>query len=285
MWATFLIVLIPIVLISMPKLKIADIHLYYETAGRGQPVLFLHGLGSSSRDWESQVRVCSKHYQTMTVDLRGHGQSDKPRGAAYGIPLFASDTAALLQALGLGPAHVVGLSMGGMVAFQLALNSPQQVKSLVIVNSQPELKLRTWQERMNGLTRLLIIKLLGMRKMGQVLSKKLFPEASQVDLRAAFIARWADNDARAYYRTLKSLIGWSVAERLSEISCRTLVIGAGQDYTSTAFKQGYVDQMPNATLVTIQNARHFLPLERPDAFNQVLMEFLSDVDASVPINR
>jgi len=269
----------------VPKLKINDIELYYETAGQGQPVLFLHGLGSSSRDWERQVVVCSKAYQTITLDLRGHGQSDKPRGGPYGIPRLAADTAALLRALDLGPAHLVGLSMGGMVAFQLALDAPQLVKSLVIINSQPELKLRTWRERMTALKRLLIIKLLGMRKMGQALSQKLFPGEDQGGLRATFIARWADNDARAYYRTLISLIGWSVAERLSEIGCRTLVIGAEQDYTSAAFKQGYVDQMPNASLVTIPNARHFLPLERPDALNQVLMAFLSALDRSGPIGR
>jgi 3-oxoadipate enol-lactonase len=269
----------------VPKLEVNDIDLYYETAGRGQPVLFLHGLGSSSRDWERQVAVCSKAYQTITLDLRGHGRSDKPRSGAYGIPRLAADTAALLRALDLGPVNLVGLSMGGMVAFQLALDAPLLVKSLVIINSQPELKLRTWRERTAALKRLLIIKLLGMRKMGQALGQKLFPGEDQGDLRATFIARWADNDARAYFRTLTSLIGWSVAERLSEIGCRTLVIGAEQDYTSAAFKQGYVDQMPNASLVTIPNARHFLPLDRPDALNQVLMEFLSDLDTSLPICR
>src|SRR6266545_4358239 len=97
---------------SMPKVQCNDINLYYEVNGKGQPLLFIHGLGSSARDWESQVQEFSRTYQVITFDLRGHGQSDKPAGP-YTMSMFASDAAALLKRLGIESANVVGLSLGG----------------------------------------------------------------------------------------------------------------------------------------------------------------------------
>ena len=115
-----------------------DIQLYYEITGQGQPLLFIHGLGSSTRDWEAQVSPFAANYQVITFDLRGHGRSDKPPGP-YTLPLFTADTAGLLKALGLDAAHVVGISLGGGIAFQLALDYPELVKTLTIVNSAPAL--------------------------------------------------------------------------------------------------------------------------------------------------
>ena len=110
----------------MPKVHVNDIALYYEIAGQGQPVLLIHGLGSSTRDWEYQTTAFSTHYRVVALDVRGHGQSDKPPGP-YSIPLFTSDTAELMRSLELGPSHIVGISMGGMIAFQLAIDTPDLV--------------------------------------------------------------------------------------------------------------------------------------------------------------
>jgi 3-oxoadipate enol-lactonase len=258
----------------MPKLHVRDIDLYYESAGQGQPVLFIHGLGSSSRDWELQTAFFSKYYQVVAFDVRGHGQSDKPAGP-YSVPRFAADAAELIQSLGIAPAHVVGISMGGMIAFQLVVSAPAMVKSLVIVNSGPEMVLRTWKERFNGLQRLLITRLLGMRKMGEVLSSRLFPKQEQVKLRRMFVERWAENNPRAYLDALKGLMGWSVADHLGAIHCPTLVIAADEDYTPVSLKQVYVAQMPQAELVVIADSRHATSVERPEQFNQALLTFLS----------
>jgi len=116
------------------------VNLYYEEQGSGPPLLFIHGLGSSARDWDQQIpEFSSRGYRVIAFDLRGHGQSDKPPGP-YTLPLFAADTAALLERLGVdpaNPAHVVGVSLGGGVAFQLAIDRPALVKTLTIVNSAP----------------------------------------------------------------------------------------------------------------------------------------------------
>jgi len=167
--------------------------------------------------------------------------------------------------------------MGGMIAFQLAVDEPELVRSLVVINSGPEVVARTLQERLQILQRFLIVRLLGMRKMGEVLSKRLFPNPDQAQLRKIFVERWAENDPRAYREAMRALVGWSVADRLSEIRCPTLVIASDQDYTPVSAKEVYVSRMPNARLVVIPNAHHAVTVERPEAFNQILLDFLTQL--------
>ncbi|HEU0297428.1 MAG TPA: alpha/beta hydrolase [Anaerolineales bacterium] len=257
----------------MPRIRVHDIELYYEDVGQGPALLLIHGLGSSTRDWEKQIVDLSRHFRVIMFDVRGHGRSDKPPGP-YSVPLFATDTAELLKSLGIGSAHVVGISMGGMIAFQLAVSAPDLVQSLVIVNSGPELIVRTVRERIQVLQRQLIVQLLGMRRMGEVLGRRLFPKPEQTDLRTMFAERWAENDPRAYRDALQALIGWSVADQLSDINCPTLVIAADTDYTPVSLKEAFVAKMPHAKLAVIRDARHAVPVERPEQFNEVLSEFL-----------
>jgi len=149
------------------------------------------------------------------------------------------------------------------------------VKSLTIVNAGPEMISRTLGERMKFLQRKLIVRLLGMRKMGEVLGGRLFPKPEQAGLRQGFVERWAENDPRAYRDALQALNGWSVAGHLNAIRCPTLVMASEHDYTPLADKEAYVARMPNAEIKVIRDARHAVPVERPEEFNRVLSEFLS----------
>jgi 3-oxoadipate enol-lactonase len=224
----------------VPILRVQDIQLYYETTGQGEPLLFIHGLGSSTRDWERQVAFFSRRYEVITFDVRGHGKSDKPPGP-YSVRLFAADTAALIKSLGIDRVHVVGISMGGMIALQLAIDAPNLVRSLVIVNSGPEFVTRTFKEHLGTLQRLFIVRVLGMGKMGEVLGKRLFPKP----------------------------------ERLGEIGCPVLVVAADQDYTPVSFKEAYAAKLPYAELAIISESRHLTPIDKPEQFNEVVMTFLS----------
>jgi 3-oxoadipate enol-lactonase len=258
----------------MPRQRLRDIEIYYEVSGHGPPVVLIHGLGSSGRDWELQVPAFREEYRVLTFDLRGHGQSDKPPGP-YSIPLFAGDTAELMQCLDLAPAHVVGISLGGMIGLQLAVSTPHLVRSLTVANAGPEFVVRTGRDRLQVLQRKLIVDLLGMRKMAQVLSKRLFPKPEQEDLRRQFVQRWSENDLRAYKDAMRAIVGWSVTEHLSEIQCPTLVLAADQDYTPVAVKEAYAARLPNAELVVIRDSRHATPVERPEEFNREVLAFLS----------
>ncbi len=257
----------------MPISKLRDIDVYYEVHGAGAPVLLLHGLGSSTEDWEPQVADLSRRWQVITCDVRGHGRTSKPRGR-YTLQQFAEDAAALLEFLNCGAAHVVGLSMGGCIAFQLALDHPDLVRSLVIVNSGPELILRTWRERFAIRTRDVIVRFSGMRKMGEVLAPRLLPGDARAELRTRFIARWARNDGRAYLAALHAMLGWTVTARLGELRCPTLIVASEFDYTPTAAKAAYAQRIRGAQLVEIPKAHHAVPIEDPDALNAVLERFL-----------
>ena len=100
------------------------------------PLVLLHGLGSSADDWFLQLPAFAPHYLCVAVDLRGHGLSDKPAGR-YSVGSFAADVAGLIRTLDLAPAHILGLSLGGMVAQQMAIAHPQVVRSLVLLNTLP----------------------------------------------------------------------------------------------------------------------------------------------------
>lgn len=110
--------------------------LHYEEYGHGTPLVLIHGLGSSSQDWELQIPVLARHYRLVVVDVRGHGRSDKPR-ERYSIQGFTYDLIALFEHLDLPPAHVVGLSMGGMIAFQLAVDEPRGSKACASSTARP----------------------------------------------------------------------------------------------------------------------------------------------------
>lgn len=258
----------------MPNIGINDIDLYYDRSGDGEPLMFLHGLGSSSRDWEFQKTYFCRQYQVITVDIRGHGRSAKPPGP-YTIDLFAADLVELHTKLGMGPVHVVGLSMGGMIAFQLAVDQPSLVHSLTIVNSGPALILNTLRLKLSFKKREWIVRLFGMRKMGKALANALLPETHQRELHRMFVHRWAENDRKAYLTSLRALIGWSVADRIKTIRCPTLIVSADQDYTPVAYKQAYAAAIPGAEVAVIKHSRHMSPIDQPEAFNRTLGEFLA----------
>lgn len=260
----------------MPKKKVNDINLYFEITGEGEPLLLIHGLGSSTRDWEEQVPFFSDKYQVITIDLRGHGKTDKPKGP-YSISMFAKDIAELLKSLMLTSVNIVGISLGGTIGFQFAVDYPNMAKSIVIVNSGVEFKLDSLKARYNFFVRKSIVKLIGMKKMGEVLAPRLFIKPEQEELRKRLIIRWAENDKKAYLSALKSLKGWSIKDRIHMIKCPTLVIGSDEDYTPTSIKKEYTSLIPNAKLVEIKDARHAVTIEKPTEFNIILMDFLSNL--------
>jgi 3-oxoadipate enol-lactonase len=259
----------------MPTLDVNGIRLYYEVAGRGTPLLFLHGLGSCCEDWELQVAEFSSDYQVVTLDLRGHGKSARPRGP-YHMEMLAADVAGLLHELGVGAAHVVGLSLGGGIAFQLAVSFPALVKSLVIVNSAPEAKIRTIRQRLLVAMRFAMVRLLGLRKVGAALAKNLFPGPELAGVRTVFLERFVRNDRASYLAALRAFIGWSVSAQIGSITCPTLVIAADNDYTPVALKEEYVAKIPGAKLTIVANSRHALPVEKPERFNAILRAFLEE---------
>jgi 3-oxoadipate enol-lactonase len=249
--------------------------LHYEDYGHGEPLLLVHGLGSSTRDWEYQIPVLAQHYRVIALDVRGHGRSDKPRGA-YRIADFAADVAALIEYLQLPPVHLVGISMGGMIGFQLGVDRPELLRSLTIVNSGPEVRARSARDWLEIGKRWTLSRLLSLETIAKTLAKLLFPRPEQAELRRKVEERWPQNDKRAYLASLDAIIDWGVRERLERITCPTLVISADRDYTPVERKREYVAEMPDARLLVIENSRHATPLDQPERFNSALLAFLGE---------
>ncbi len=262
----------------MPYCPVDDISLYYEERGTGEPLLFVHGLGSSGRDWAEQVPRFEDKYRVLRVDLRGHGRSGKSEGP-YHIAQFARDIAVLLRRIDADPAHVVGLSMGGMVALQLGADTPGLVRSLVVTNSVADAELQTWGDVWFYLSRRTAVQVLGMRRVGELLADRLFVKPEQEDLRREFVRRWSQNDRQAYLWSIDAIMGWSVWDRLPTIPAPTLLVASDEDYTPVVEKQRIVDEMPCAELAVVEDARHALPVEKPAAFNEVVEGFLADVSS------
>lgn len=258
----------------MPFADINQTSIYYEIHGTGTPVLFVHGLGSSATDWELQLEFFAQHYQVILVDLRGHGQSSRP-STGYSIPQFTADVQALLQHLGYQRVHLVGISLGGMVGFQLAVTAPSLLQSLTVLNSAPYIRLTTLRQRWQLTLRKLFTRALSMRSFAKILARKLFPEPSQAHLRKQLMERWVKNDKKIYYQSFMSIFRWQgIPNQLPNITCPVLVLAADMDYLPVSYKQAYTKQMPQAQLEIIHNSRHASIQDQPEIFNQKLHQFL-----------
>lgn len=260
----------------MPTHRLRDAELYFEDRGTGEPVVLLHGLGGSSLDWQPQIDALAPRHRVIAIDMRGSGRSRdrlRPRGP-FSVEMFARDVAAVIDHLKIAPAHVIGLSMGGMVAFQLALDHPHAVRTLAIVNSGPSLVPRTMAEHVAIATRLAIASTLGPSAMARMLAPKLFPHSEA--LRAQFLERMAHNEKRAYAATQRALVGFDVEHRIGAIAVPALIVASDQDYTPIARKHEYARRMPHARVVVVEDSRHALPIEEPEKLQPILDAFLSE---------
>jgi pimeloyl-ACP methyl ester carboxylesterase len=260
----------------MPYRRVNDLRMHYDVQGSGPPLLLVHGLGSSHKDWAAQKAVFKQTHTVVAPDLRGHGATGKPSGP-YTIPQMAYDLAVLLDALDLPPAHVVGLSMGAMVSLQLAHDVPRAVRTLTVVNCDPEYRLNTPRRWLSYLFRLLLVQLFGPEVLGRILAPRLLPDPDQGELRQTFIRRYRQNDTHALVASIRAIAGWSIDEQLEAIRQPALIVASQHDYTDVDRKAIFARQMPDARLAVLPAAHHAVPVERPALFNHQLHAFLAEV--------
>ena len=254
--------------------------IYYEAWGRGEPLVFLSGLATDLRIWACQRLVFGRRFRCIAIDNRGSGRSAKPDGP-YSLEQMAADAVAVLDAEGVGRAHVVGHSMGSYVAQMLAVQYPDRIRSLTLAGTacrhQPwrlEL-LEHWQEtaRSHGVhawARRAFPWLLGPRTawtLGLFINL-LWPVILQ-------------QPAHAFDSQIEALLGAPDAERgrLADVAVPTLVVVGSRDTLTTPADAAEVASIiRGAQLVTLRGAGHGLMIEAAPDFNEAVLEFLAVVD-------
>jgi pimeloyl-ACP methyl ester carboxylesterase len=250
--------------------------IHYERSGAGFPVIFLHAGIADSRMWEPQARAFEKEFDVIRPDLRGFGRSEMP--AAPWSPV--EDLLALIDELGLKPAHLVGCSMGGSVAIDFALDHPDRISKLVLVGSaiggftfRPEhahLFAEAATARRAGdldaLNEAMLYLFLDgpQRERGYVAEplRKLFLDMNAIAVRADFEKAPPAQNVLA-------------TRRLHEITAPTLVIVGDKDVpTVLEAADVLADSIPNARKAVIEDAAHLPNLEHPEEFNRLVLDFL-----------
>ncbi len=260
----------------MPLWEQNGIRLLYETYGapEAEPVLLLHGLGASREMWRLQVDAWQSRYFLIVPDLPGHGDSP-PLQAPISIAEMADQVAALVRHLNVASLHVVGLSMGGLVAQELVLRHPALVRDVVLVNTFARLpRPRTLRDRLRLWWRSLLLRVAPMRVYARQVARRMFPKPEQADLRAQAEALIARNDRRSVASAWRAILAFDTWDRLPTVPVPTLVIHGEEDTTVPyVLCQQLAQRIPNARLKTIGNSGHATPLDAPNRFNQTVESF------------
>jgi 3-oxoadipate enol-lactonase len=275
----------------MPLVTLNNIRLHYldtgvpaGSAADALPMVLLHGLGCSSHDWDYQMPVFSREYRVIAPCLRGFGESDKPLGP-YSVAGFARDLRALLSHLGIKRCHLLGYSLGGAVALQAAVDFPEAIASLVVVNSQPSFEVRHWREHLMKIYRIGLGSDKGMERMTRLLARHCFPRPNQRELRDEMMRRHRRNHRAPYLAAIQALAGWSVMPRVSELAAPVLMLSAAQDYVPVSERAALARRMPATRFQVIEDSRHATPVDQPQAMNSAVLDFLRSVELRPSLAR
>src|SRR3990172_3330307 len=246
--------------------------------GAQADVVLLHGMGSCGEDWGLQIPDLARRYRVITPDLPGHGQT-RPGAHAPTVGGMAQAISRLVEELGATSAHVVGLSLGGAVGLQWAIDRPDRVRSVTAVNTFARLTLaRRGLVRMFGRTLLLLTG--RMDWLGEWVAGGLFPGADQWAMRRAAAARIAGNPWRGYFQAALAVARFDCRAGLPNIKAPTLVVVGEKDTTVPMRpKIELASRIPGARLEIISGSGHVTPIDAAARFNALLLAFLDDVEA------
>jgi pimeloyl-ACP methyl ester carboxylesterase len=263
----------------VPKVKVNDITINYESQGSGEPLILIPYLGADHSCYFFQVPEYAKHFTCISFDPRGTGESDKPEGA-YSTELFADDVAALMTEIGIETAHVSGLSMGGAVGLWLASKYPERVKSLSLHSSWPKsdpfLKAvaGNWQ---------IIAK--GLGNVHDTMIQGIFPfcftpelyaaKPEYIEQIAAFVRGRPEQPVDAFLRQSDAFIAHDALGQLTKIKAPTQITFGRQDIlTSTRFVGPFRSGVKYSELVIFEMCAHAPICENVSEFNEKTLAFL-----------
>jgi len=255
--------------------KLGGINISYKVEGQGEPVIMIMGFTASRSGWVSQIPYFRKYYRVITFDNRGVGKSDKPAGP-YSTKMMADDTIKLMDYLGIEKAHVVGASMGGMIAQELAINYPERVMKLILACTH------AYQDRTSGENP-------EQAKLAQVPPDKManamirlafsnpiyrFTFGIVAGIQSKFIGASAKQGISGQ---AEACLKHNTLERLPLIKAPTLVIVGTEDkIINPASSDILASKIPNAKLVRLEGGSHSFTLEMSNLFNHEVLNFLKN---------
>jgi proline iminopeptidase len=266
-----------------------NVKLYYEEVGQGTPILFVHEFASDHRGWEPQLREFGKRYRCIAYSARGYTPSDVPSDKdAYSYRDMMRDCVAVLDHLKIAQAHLIGLSMGGYTSLQVALNHPSRVRSLVLAGTGSGSE-RWYTEDFHKVSRALgdRFEREGSAKVAETYG--MGPSRVPFLLKdprgfAEFTQRLAEHDAqgsanisRGFQGARPSLYDFEVEIR--KLSAPALIVVGDEDERCIEPSLFLKHAISASGLVMLPKTGHVVNLEEPDLFNQVVGDFLAQVDA------
>jgi pimeloyl-ACP methyl ester carboxylesterase len=260
----------------VPFIDSQGARIYWDERSVGEPVLLIMGLGYPSDMWWRTRPVLDGHYRTIVLDNRGSGRSEVPPGP-YPIPQMAADAVAVLDAAGVEGAHVFGISMGGMIAQELALEFPERVRSLILgctaaggptaIRAEPEV------------TELLMNRgaltpdQSAVAAIPYVYDRDTARDRIEEDL--AIRRAWFPKP-EGYLAQLQGILGWESYSRLPQLNVRTLVMHGETDrLVPLGNGELIAGRIPGAKLVRLPHASHIFPTDQTAAANGAILEFLA----------
>jgi pimeloyl-ACP methyl ester carboxylesterase len=283
-------------------IQVGGLRVHHMHGGRGTPVVFVHGLGSSGyMEWRRNLEATALRHRVYAPDLPGYGRTDKPR-VRYTIPYFARFIERYMEERGLRSAAVVGTSLGGRIALEVALEQPQLVRKLVLVNTlglgRPQVRvtqmayglvslprvgeavMRFTRDALTWAPRKMIRRVAGRYSGVSVDLEQTLDDRYLDDLREMYAA---DGFHNAYLSTVRSLINpralfgghHDVTRRLNELRIPVqLIWGAADPLFPLAHAERAQSLIGQAALAVIDGAGHTPQTEQPEEFNRVLHRFL-----------
>ncbi|MBN2098209.1 MAG: alpha/beta fold hydrolase [Dehalococcoidia bacterium] len=266
----------------MPQANVNGVRLYYKTQGQGEALVMIPGMGSGHESWFRQLPAFKKHFKVITFDPRGIGRSERPQ-QPYGFKALADDVVGLMDYLGVRKAHILGQSLGGLVAQEVAIDYPERVLRLVLVSStvagdnvnptNPELMEALGYAE--GATEVDFSKLDTRKTMNTVIGmsfdKPLYRKAMQ------FLSRFFVKPEMfdGLSDQLRAIAGHNTIDRLHLIQARTLVITGAEDrIVFPQASESLAARIAGAKLVMVQGGSHGFNVEMTPRFNREVLEFL-----------
>jgi proline iminopeptidase len=266
-----------------------DCRLYFEEAGSGTPIIFLHEFAADCTNWEPQMRYFSRGHRCIAYSARGYTPSDVPASAdAYGYKHFYTDALAVLDHLGIDRAHLVGLSMGAYSSLQIGLNAPQRALSITLagVGSGSELdNLEAFRKQCRANAE-------QFETLGSVEVAKVTREApSRIPFlvkdprgHADFYAALARHDSKGSANTMRSFQGgrpsiYTMADAIRKVQTPALIICGDEDDGCVEPSLFLKKHLPASGLSFFPKTGHVLNLEEPALFNAMVERFIALVEA------